>query len=299
LEAAAANMPGVSLVKLDDFHHLEVQMAGLARQGVRQVYVEGGDGTLQAVLTASLAPRSGFDDVPEFAILPGGSTNLAYKVFGLKLKTRNLARAYIERRAQQGDRLATAWHRALVVDSASLASPAIGFLLSTGSLARAMAYTQQQLHGEGHRGSLAIAGAMARLMARPSRHLGRDGQPVLCPSPLTVEAPQFRLEGSHALSLMTTLPSLNLRLRPFWGEGSAPIAVTHAGWPIKGLHAALLKVLVGQAGHRMVRHGLVSHRADAVRLDYKGWIMLDGEMLPAPPDGHLAVGVTPPLRFMR
>ena len=299
LEAAARNMPDAALVRFDNVGQLESQMTDLARQGVRQVYVEGGDGTLQAVLTASLAPRTGFDVLPDFAILPGGSTNLAYKVFGLKLKTPEAALDYIQQRVRHGQRLATVRHQALVIDSASLANPAIGFLLSTGSLARAMVYTQQELHGEGHRGSLAIAGALARLMVWPSRHLGQDGRPLLCPSPLTATASHFRVEGDHALSLMTTLPTLSLRLRPYWGERTAPIAFTHASWPIRGLHAALLKVMTGQAGRHMIRHGLVSHRVDGVRLEYKGPVMLDGEILPVPEDGLFTVSVTPPIRFMR
>ncbi|MBU2606557.1 MAG: hypothetical protein KKC43_11780 [Alphaproteobacteria bacterium] len=299
LEAAAGNMPDALLVRFDTVGQLELQMAGLARQGGRQVYVEGGDGTLQAVLTASLAPRTGFNVLPEFAILPGGSTNLAYKILGLKLKTPEAALDYIQQRARHGHRLATARHQALVIDSRSLANPAIGFLLSTGSLARAMIYTQQELHREGHRGSLAIAGALARLMVWPSRHLGRDGQPLLRPSPLAATASHFSVKGDHALSLMTTLPTLSLRLRPYWGEEIAPIAFTHASWPIRGLHTALLKVMTGQAGRNMIRHGLVSHRVDGVGLEYKGPVMLDGEILPTPEDGLFAVGVTPPIRFMR
>jgi len=299
LEAVARSMPDATLVQFNGMGQLESQMAGLARQGVRQVYVEGGDGTLQAVLTTCLAKGTGFDVLPDFAILPGGSTNLAYKVFGLKLKTSEAALGYIQQRARPDHRLATSRPQALAIGSVSLANPAIGFLLSTGSLARAMVYTQQELHGEGHRGSLAIAWALARLMVWPSQHLGQDGEPLLRPSPLTATASHFRADGDHAFSLMTTLPTLSLRLRPYWGEGAAPIAFTHASWPIRGLHMALLKVMTGQTGRHMVRHGLVSHRVDEIRLEYKGPVMLDGEILPTPEDGIFAVGVTPPIRFMR
>jgi len=97
LEAAAASIPGAQLVRLDDFSNLDAQMTGLANAGVRSVFVEGGDGTLQAVLSACFALHAKFHGLPEFAILPGGSTNLAYKVCGLRLHEREQIVDFIAR----------------------------------------------------------------------------------------------------------------------------------------------------------------------------------------------------------
>jgi len=299
LEAAAASIPGAQLVRLDDFSNLDAQMTGLANAGVRSVFVEGGDGTLQAVLSACFALHAKFHGLPEFAILPGGSTNLAYKVCGLRLHEREQIVDFIARFRHDSASVARVYQSGLRVESAALATPAIGMLLSTGSLARVMLYAQREILGEGDRGSRAVGEAAMRFILSPESHLDEDGLPLLRSSPMVANCKVFRLQGEHTMSLMTTLPSLSLRLKPFWGEGNAPIAMTHAEWPIRGLRAAFLKVIAGWTGPQMVRHGLTSHRTDALDLIYTGPVVLDGELLPAPPDGRIRISVSQPISFLR
>ncbi len=299
LEAAAPAIPKAHLVRVEDMAALGDQIAGLAGQGVGSIFVEGGDGTLQAVLTACFTYQSRFAVFPEIAVLPGGSTNLAYKVFGLRVKTAEQFTDFVARYRRDGASVARAHQPALRVESKALAHPAIGMLLSTGSLARAMLYTQREIHGDNARGSRAVAAAAAQFVWSPDRHLDEDGLPLLRPSPLVASSRAFRIQGDHTLSLMTTLPVLSLRLWPFWGTEAGPIAFTHAEWPIRGLRAAFLKVIAGWTGAQMVRHGLSSYRTDQIDLTFHGPLMLDGEMLPVPADGHIKVSVSQPVRFLR
>lgn len=299
LEAAAPRIPDALLVRLEDFTTLDEQMTALAKAGVRSVFVEGGDGTLQAVLSACFALQAKFHGLPEFAILPGGSTNLAYKVCGLRLHEPEQIVEFIARFRHDSASVARVYQSGLKVESAALATPAIGMLLSTGSLARVMLYAQREILGEGDRGSRAVGEAAMRFILSPESHLDEDGLPLLRGSPLVANCKSFRLQGEHAMSLMTTLPSLSLRLKPFWGEGKAPIAVTHAEWPIRGLRAAFLKIVAGWTGQQMVRHGLTSHRSEGLDLIYTGPVVLDGELLPAPADGRIRIGVSQPISFLR
>lgn len=299
LEAAAKMLPDTHLVRVDAFHELGDQIADLAARGVRAIFVEGGDGTLQAVLSACFSGQNKFSGMPEIAVLAGGSTNLAYKVCGLRAKTPDQVATYIARYRNDGASVKRAHQCALRVESAALAHPAIGMLLSTGSLARAMLYTQRKFHGDGERGSRAVAVAAAQFIWSPDRHCDEDGLPILRASPLVASSRSFRIQGDHTLSLMTPLPALSLRLWPFWGKGEGPIAFTHAEWPIRSLRTAFLKVIVGWTGQQMVRHGLASHRTDAVDLTFGGPLVLDGELLPVPDDGRIRVSVTSPIRFLR
>lgn len=299
LEGAAPGIPGAHLVRVEDFSRLGEQMAALAKAGAKQVFVEGGDGTLQAVLTACCALQAKFHGLPEFAILPGGSTNLAYKVCGLRLHEPDQIAHYIARLRRDSASVDRVHQPALRIESAALATPAIGMLMSTGSLARLMLYAQREFLGDGDRGSRAVGDAAMRFLLSPESYLDEDGEPLLRGTPLLASCSEFRLQGAHAMSLMTTLPSLSLRLRPFWGEGSAPIAVTHASWPIQGLRTAFLKIIAGWTGPQMVRHGLTSYRTDGVEITYRGAVVLDGELLPAPPDGRIRIGVSQPISFFR
>ncbi|MEQ9505788.1 MAG: diacylglycerol kinase family protein [Hyphomonas sp.] len=299
LEAASAGIPDAHLVRAENFAALGDQIAGLARHGVRSIFIEGGDGTLHAVLTACFASQKRFSGVPEIAVLPGGSTNLTYKVCGLRAKTPEQVADYIARYRHDGASVARTHQSALRVETGELAGPAIGMLLSTGSLARVMLYTQRELHGEGARGSRAVAAAAAQFFWSPHQQYDEDGLPVLCSSRLVASSRAFRIQGDHTLSLMTPLPSLSLRLRPFWGKAAGQIAFTHAQWPIRGLRTAFLKVITGWTGAQMERHGLTSYRTDQIDLTYAGPLMLDGEILPVPADGRIRVSVTSPIRFLR
>lgn len=299
LEAAARGLPSVRFLWLENFDALEADIGEMARAGVRKIFIEGGDGTLLAVLSACLAPGSRFVEMPDFAVLPGGSTNLAAKIFGFRARTAAQLRRRIIALAEGTAAPLREYHKALRVDHAGLTRPAIGFLLSTGSLPRAMLYTQREFHGGGARGSLAIAGAIVRFILTPWRFLDPDGAPVFCASALIIESGQHRIDGDHALALMSPLPGFNLGLRPFWGEGEGAIAMTHAAWPLRGFRRALFKILLRQTGRGLAAHGFTSTRGDRFDLHHDGPVMLDGEILPAAPDGCLSVTTTPALSFLR
>lgn len=297
LEKVSAATGGASLVRLSDFGALPAQIQTLAEDGVSAMFVEGGDGTLQAVLTAwaALAPERRW---PDFAVMAGGSTNLAHKIMGLGPRTPKAIAAYITD-YQSGAAPRHTLQPALKVESAALARPQVGMLLSTGSLARTMLFVQRELHGAGRRGSWSVAQAAALFALNPKGQLDSDGAPLFRASPLQAEGEGFSVEGDHTLSLMTALPALSLGLKPFWNRGGAPLAFTHAQWPIRSFQAALLKVLTGATGPHMHTHGMQSFGAAQVALNYNGPLVLDGEVLPAPEDGRINISTTPPIRFLR
>lgn len=299
LERAHAGLKDILPVRIEAFSDLPEQMRQLADADVSALFVEGGDGTLQAVMSAWYGLSDRVDHFPDIAILPGGSTNLAYKIAGLRCRSIADVATYISA-YRAGNRIARKKLPALCVERAGFPLPQVGMLLSTGALARAMIHTQTQFHGDGHRGSLAVAEAAFRFVLSPGAYLDATGAPLLRPSDMAAESAAFQLEGPHALSLMTTLPSLSLGLKPFWGQaGDGAIAFTHADWPITGFRAAFLKILAGATGRGMARHGLTSYRADAITLTCTEPVVLDGELLQIPSDGRITVRATQPLRFLR
>jgi hypothetical protein len=297
LEKVSAAGGGKTLMRLSDFGALPAQIQALAEDGVSALFVEGGDGTLQAVLTtwAALAPERPW---PDFAILAGGSTNLAHNVMGFGPRTPKAVAAYIARYKAHAAPRHTLQH-ALKVESAALAQPQIGMLLSTGALARTMLFVQRELHGDGRRGSWSVAQATALFALNPRGQMDADGAPLFRASALKAEGEGFSIQGEHTLSLMTALPALSLGLKPFWNRGGEPLAFTHAQWPIRTFQSALLKVLTGATGPHMQNHGIQSFGVARVALRYNGPLVLDGEVLPAPEDGRIKVSATPPIRFLR
>ena len=298
LSQISGSLTDAILLQIDDFSRLHEQLTDLASGPLTAVFIEGGDGTLQAILSAWPGMGEGRGSLPAFAILPGGSTNLAYKVAGFRSQSPNHLRQRIIAIAGGAETSARDL-RALRVEGTEGGRPQIGMLLSTGSLARAMIYTQTHLHGEGHRGSLAVGEAAARFVLSPEKYLDEEGRPLLRPGELGVDSPAFSLRGRHALSLMTTLPALSLGLKPFWGQGAGAINYTHAAWPIAGFRRAFLKILAGASGRGMLQHGLTSYSADQIELTCSEPVVLDGEILHLPGNARIRVTPTPPIRFLR
>lgn len=289
---------GIELFQVEDFSALGTDMSVLAARGFTRFFVEGGDGTVLAVLSAASRVAEAFDATPEYAILPGGSTNLAYKSFGFRAaNSHKFARRFSALSSEAAPDAAQ--QRALEVTCGAWSGPVIGFVLSTGALARAMTYVQREFHGDGHRGSLAVARAICRFLTAPHSYRDRDGAPVLNGSGLKLEAEEVQYEGGHGLSLSTSLPRLSLGLNPFWGQGAGGIALTYARWPLVAFRSGLLEALTLRRRGRLGAKGFFSHRLTQMTLRPEAPIMIDGELFEDVVSHEVRVTLTEPLRFLR
>lgn len=296
--AARQARAGAEVLWLRDFSALPERIAEMGRAGVGTIFVEGGDGTLEAVLSALLARRAAFRAMPALAVLPGGSTNLAHRVLGLRETGAQAVAARLAglAAARPGESVR---HPVMVVSGGGLPAPRAGFLLSTGAAARAMVYAQARLHGAGTRGAAAVAGMLLRVLLDPRglRHI--DGLPLVRPTPLDAHFGERRFAGGHLLTLLTPLPRLSLGLRPWWGREMAPLVALHGGWPVAALRRTLLRVIAGRGDARLEARGLHAIGCDSARLLGPGPVVLDGELLAVDPHAPLEIGLSEPLLFLR
>jgi len=300
LKALARQRPDLAMVWFDSLPDFEDRIATLLDAGTTTFLVEGGDGTVLALLSCCHRhDPSRFAEL-RFGLLPGGSTNLAHAKLGLrKTGPADLLRLADLPDGETGD-VSTARQRVLVVRPGKGAKSQAGFLLSTGALARGMDHVQHRMFGSGPRGTASIATALLRLMARPYRFRVRDGGPLLRAEKMTATTCAAPLPaGRHAFSLATTLPSLSLGLAPFWGEGQEPIQLTYAPWPAPSLRRAVLKSMTGAGLEGLEREGYRSLRACRVSMRVDGPVMLDGELLDLDACEDLEISHTDAVSFLR
>ena len=69
---------------LDDFSKLSGYVSDIAKAEIKLVFIEGGDGTVQGVLTEILRQQDNFTALPKIVILAGGMTNLIALQIGIK-----------------------------------------------------------------------------------------------------------------------------------------------------------------------------------------------------------------------
>lgn len=299
LTRIAVDYGDIPIVYFNGDTPLEETLSPLLFEGRDTIYVEGGDGTVLAALTTAFAARSTTHPMPRLAILPGGSTNLTHAVVGLKQVDAEALKQQLDQRNQQTTRPEIATHQALLVATSETQSPYVGFLLSTGSLARLMLYTQNNLHGK-TRGVVSIARAIMQLTMFPRTTKSSDGLPLVRPSQFVrLDQNESAPPQEQAFSIFSTFQELSLGLSPFWGRGDAPIAFTHAAWPIPRLRLGIARAVLGGAPRGLERHGLTSEGCSQITFQTDGPIMLDGEELPMPKDRTFKVTVSPDLEFIR
>lgn len=296
LERAANREPDVLYHRLDVFDELPGVLRRFAAEGIEAIFIEGGDGTAMAVLTEILSGRSGLSvDIP-IGLLPGGMTNLAAKVLGVRNVGQGGIRALLED-LRQGNLTGRAEPMPLLeVSLSKTGQPLYGFFLSTGAIPNGIRYCRRALHSRGAQGSFAVGLTLVRLIFGPRN---REGNEVMRPTDLALESPVLHAAGSHLFTLATTLPRLSLGLDPFWGDGRAAVRFTHAAWPEHGLIRALFGILAGGPKGFMRKRGMESFNTDEVLIKHSGEMVLDGEFLAVPPSGKVRISATRPMVFVR
>lgn len=297
LEVAAARETDTIFHCLHNFPDLPSVLESFASKGVNALLVEGGDGTAMAVVTEVLSGRSGLPPDTPIALLPGGMTNLAAKVMGVRRAGKGGIRALLA--DLRAGHLNTRRHDLplLEISLAKGTQPIYGFFLSTGAVPNGIRFCRRELHSKGAQGSIAVGLTLARLVLGPRN---KDGNEVMRPSDMVIETSAFHAAGSHLLTLATTLPEFNLGIDPFWGKKEdGPLRFTHARWPTRGTARAMLGILFGANAKFMQKRGMESYNIHEALLGYTGDIVLDGEFLSPPPSGKLKVSTTQPAVFIR
>lgn len=296
LEVAAEREPDALFKSLHEFTELPAMLREFAQDGVNAIFIEGGDGTSMAVLTEILSGRSGLPIDTPIALLPGGMTNLAAKVMGVRKAGKGGIQTLLaDLRAGKLETRRTELPL-LEITLAEGANPIYGFFLSTGALPNGIRFCRRRLHSKGASGSIAVGLTLARLIFGPR---SPEGNEVMRPSDMALESSAFHAAGSHLFTLATTLPELNLKIDPFWGTEEGPLRFTHATWPANGLVRAMIGILMGASGKTMRKRGMESFNIEEALLAYCGDIVLDGEFLSSPPSGKIKIATTKPAVFIR
>ena len=281
-------------------------LACLARQGVTLLAVDGGDGTLQRVLTEVLA-GSLFESLPAITPLPGGRTNMsaadigstAPPAAGLVALIRALRANTLERRVVK--------RPVLRVDSGLGTSPQYGMFFGAGVIQRALAfkhqlYPKRRLQGVFGAG-LFLGGAILRVASGSHTGIFAPDDIGLASNhkTMTTETPTEQLE-KHPFQLVmaTTLERLFLRLCPFWGTENAPLRFTAIAANATRSPVAVWRVLRGLPPPPFaLDSGYCSHNVEHLTVQMDCGFTLDGELFEPQPGRTLHLATDHRLRFIR
>jgi diacylglycerol kinase family enzyme len=282
-DAAAAVRPEVLQREVQTPSDVAATLADFARQEVNILVVNGGDGTVQAALTAIFHKKS-FETMPVLAVLrSAGTTSMIAGDIGLKgSRERALQRLFSWARNKEAN--AKVMQRPVLrVQVPSEKEPVYGMFFGAGAIYQASHYCHQKIHARGVRGEKAAGAALARFLMAV---LLKDRK-VISAVPITTRVDQNPAEQQkYLLVLITTLQRLFLGLHPYWGSEPRPLHYTAVGASPRHFLRSLPSLMRGrQSRHITPDNGYISHNIDEVQLTLDSGFNLDGELYT--PDSRL------------
>jgi hypothetical protein len=309
---AGQNVDGVaeilaSLKRFPEVSHIETSSAAAVPEAlwdfaagrVELVVVNGGDGTLQAVLTEILGRRALDGRVPLLAPLRGGRTNMTALDLGTQ---RNSIRALAQLvEASREGRLEERVVERPVLRVEHNLQPDVryGMFFGAGTIYRATQLVHrifprgraQGVFG----GTLVTAALLGRLAAT------RDPGPILAPDKARVllDGEPVR-DDQFSLLMASSLDRLFARMRPFWGPGHGGVRFTAIAKGAEQVWRAAPGILMGRpATCASQENGYTSRRVHCAEIAMSCGYTLDGELVAPATGGAISVAATAPVRFLR
>jgi diacylglycerol kinase (ATP) len=250
------------------------------------VVINGGDGTIQATLTA-LFLHQPFDRLPLLAVLRSGTDSIIARDVGLS-GSRDRALRRLLGWTRNGDRQGVVLKRQVLRVQAWMdQDPLYGLIFGAAAIYQGIQYCKSKVHTLGARGELAPVLTLARFLLA----LALDRNNVITSVPMTIGLDQNPHEQRNLLFLIvSTLERLFLRIRPYWGVENAPLRFTAITDSPRYLFRALPFLVRGkQNRYGTEEYGYFSHNVHEVRLEFKHGFTLDGELYTPDPTGAVVV----------
>jgi hypothetical protein len=254
---------------------VEAALADFARKEVNVLAINGGDGTIQAVLTALLGKRP-FKKIPLLAILRAGTDSITSRDVGLQGSRERGLRMLLQW-FRSGDDAAVILRRSVLrVQIAANQEPLYGMILGAALVYDGIQFCHRRMYSLGFHGQLAPGLTLARyllgLIFRNKKYLN--------PVPITVGLDgQPPVKQDFLLVLISTLERLFLGLRPHWGREDGPLHYTAVAAQPRHLLRAVPSLLRGRKGrYGTPDNGYFSHNVHEVRLTLNSGFTLDGEL---------------------
>ena len=256
-------------------------LEAFADDGIDLIAINGGDGTIQAVLTGLFGLRP-FRTLPALALLYGGTSNMLPKDFGLR-GPQHIVLSRLLRMKAANRPLPLVSRPVLKVDAAGQ-SPLYGMFFGAACIYKGIQFFHSKVHTLGLSGELAHGIVVARFL---SALLSRRSE-LVAPQPISVELDDGdQLSDEYLVFLVSSLEKLILGLRPYWGSGPGPLHMTALRAEPKYFLKAIVEFFRGSSYRYLnPQNGYHSREVEAVRLRLQGGFTLDGELYQTGAPGH-------------
>jgi len=296
--AFLARCPEIPHVETNSGEHVQDALLTLANQDIDILAVNGGDGTLQRVLTEIVGNKL-FAKMPAIVPLRGGRTNMIALDIGSQRNPVAALATLRDSTRSPGSLNGRMIERAVLrMDLEPDGVTHYGMSFSVGLLPRAIELTHRMFpegRAQGVLGSGIVAGGLVLRAAFGTL----DG--ILQPDRMEIV-----LEGKplptkeFILMLVTTLDKFFLRLCPFWGRENAPIRFLAVAAGAVRPPLVLPRILYGRPPAWITPEvGYTSHNVNHIELRVDCGLVLDGEMFAPRPGRIVRLSAAQQINFVR
>ena len=258
-----------------DPKEVKAAIRDFAAGGVNLVAVNGGDGTIHAVLTA-LFTVEWPDGRPFLALLRSGGTSMIARDVGLPgSRLQGLSR--LLGWAYAGGGAASLVKRAVLrLEWENGGEPMYGMFFGAGAIYEGIQFCHNRVYTQGVGGELAAGLTLLRFLLAVARGNRRNAPRP----PVRVGLEGTAMQEMDLLVLfVTTLSRLFLGMRPYWGVEEGPLHFTAVRSDAAHVLRAALSLIRGRRSRwGNPRHGYLSHNLREVRLCLKSGFTLDGQL---------------------
>ena len=262
-------------------HDIHSAVTKLAEEQVEVLAINGGDGTVQAVLTTLFLHRP-FQTPPLLAILPSGTSNMNAGDVGLKGKRAPALQKLLSWAEGRGENPTILTRHIMRVHRIPNEDPIYGMCFGAGAIYQGAEVGWRTKHSVGRLGEIGASLIISKFFL--SLLIGRKNQ--LTPITMTISSDeQPPIQGEFLTILVTTLERLFLGLRPYWGVEPLPLHYTAVTSHPSYLTRTLPSLLFGRP-HRngTPEHGYYSHNTQSLELQLQDNFTIDGEAYKPDPD---------------
>jgi diacylglycerol kinase (ATP) len=299
--------PDVIHVETDSAGVMPEALADLARQEVDLLVVNGGDGTLQYVLTEILGNRAFGDRVPLVAPLRAGRTNMSAMDLAAD---RDPLRGFAELIACAEDgRIAERVEprRVLRVSyghgtHGSQRAAQYGMFFGAGIIKRAIELNHRLFDQDNQRTIVeGVPGATLVTAGLIGRMITGDRSGILEPDKVQILLDgQPMDQGEFHLIIASTLSRLFARMRPFWGQGPGGVRFTSLAAPCERFGSSAIGILRGKPANWVTPEaGYTSRNVERAELRMNCGFTVDGELWQPDSDRSIALTAERVVHFVR
>ncbi len=252
---------------------VEVALRDLSDSGVNLLVISGGDGTVQAVMTALFRKRP-FPVLPLLLLVAGGTTNMTAADVGV----RGTLPSVLERIGTvTGRDKYRIINRYVLQVSVPGAGVYYGMFVATAGICDAMAFYREKFHGKGLWGVPGIVLTFLRYVALSvTGKRGRGAGARTVTVTLDDSAP---VNDDFLVIMVTTLGRLLFGLRPFArGQGRGPLRFAALSSGSHGLWFRLPLLFAGRSVSKGRQYGYWLTSAESIELQFDGQVSVDGEL---------------------